>query len=69
MFSVCCWQWAGDAAVYGSEQPSAVPDDLRQDDNSETARQAQQTERPDGDQQGGAQKQTRWGVDPLDHTL
>lgn len=67
--SVCCWQRAGHAPLYGSEQPGTFPDDLRQGDNCEAVRQTQQTEEPDGDKPGGAENQPGGGVEPLDHTL
>lgn len=67
--SVSCRQRAGDAAVYGAEQPSTVPDDLRQDDDSEAVGKAQQTEEPHGDEPGRAAEQTGRGVERLDRTL
>lgn len=69
MISVCCRQGAGDAALDGSEQPGAVPDDLGQGDNREAVGQTRQTERPDGDEPGGAEDQAGGGLEPLDRTL
>ena len=69
MISVCCRQGAGHAALDGSEQPSAVPDDLRQGDSCEAVGQTKQTERPDGDEPGGAEDQAGGGLEPLDHML
>ena len=62
-------QGAGHAALHGPEQPSALPDDLRQGHSSKAAGQTQTVERADGDQPGGAENQAGERVELLDHQL